>query len=82
MGQRAERNQRTVMNTLAPEGGATAQGIGGARSGHGAGPPQVAMRRDGTPAKPGFRRSRKCAQMKSLLYPIFYLLFLVFYPCL
>jgi hypothetical protein len=24
----------------------------------------------GTPAKPGFRRSRKCAQMKSFLYPL------------
>jgi hypothetical protein len=33
-----------------------AQGIEGARSGHGAGPPKVAMRRDGTPAKPGFLR--------------------------
>jgi hypothetical protein len=34
---------------------ATAQGIGGARSGRASG---------GTPAKPGFRRSRKCAQMR------------------
>jgi hypothetical protein len=42
----------------------TAQGIGGARSGPGAGPPMVAMCRDGTPGKPGFRRSRKCAQMR------------------
>jgi hypothetical protein len=55
-----------------PEGGATAQGIGGA------GPPQVAIGhgtkcRDGTPAKPGFRRSRKCAQMnfwESVLFPV------------
>jgi hypothetical protein len=46
---------------------ATAQGIGGA------GPPQVAigrgagpqaMRCGGTPAKPGFLRSKKCAQMR------------------
>jgi hypothetical protein len=39
---------------------ATAQGIGGA------GPPQVAIGRasGGTPAKPGFLRSKKCAQMK------------------
>jgi hypothetical protein len=33
---------------------ATAQGIGGARSGRASG---------GTPAKPGFRRSRKCARI-------------------
>jgi hypothetical protein len=39
----------------------TAQGIGGARSGRGAGP--QAMRCGGTPATPGFLRSKKCAQM-------------------
>jgi hypothetical protein len=56
----------------------SAQGIGGA------GPPQVAigrgagpqaMRCGGTPAKPGFRCSRKCAQMKfckNLLYPLLF----------
>jgi hypothetical protein len=49
----------TLRASPPPVGGAAAQGIGGA------GPPQVAMRsrRDGTPGKPGFRRSRKCAQM-------------------
>jgi hypothetical protein len=44
----------------------SAQGIGGARSGRASG---------GTPAKPGFRRSRKCAQMKfckNLLYPLLF----------
>jgi hypothetical protein len=31
----------------------------------GAGPPQVAIGRGGTPAKPGFLRSKKCAQIEN-----------------
>jgi hypothetical protein len=44
----------------------SAQGIGGARSGRASG---------GTPAKPGFRRSRKCAQMKFCKNLLYLLLF-------
>jgi hypothetical protein len=54
--------------TLTPEGGVAAQVIGGAR------PPQVAIGRasGGTPAKPGFLRSKKCALISylSLIHPL------------
>jgi hypothetical protein len=40
----------------------TAQGIGGARSGRASG---------GTPAKPGFLRSKKCAQTVFIIEKIF-----------
>jgi hypothetical protein len=55
---------------------ATAQGIGGMRSSPGAWPPMVAVCRDRSakarsPAKPGFRRSRKCAQMRFCLNLIY-----------
>jgi hypothetical protein len=55
---------RTKLHTgikLTPIGVLTAQGIGGARSGRGAGP--QAMLCGGTPAKPGFLQSKKCAQI-------------------
>ncbi|MDR1232448.1 MAG: hypothetical protein LBK61_13730, partial [Spirochaetaceae bacterium] len=49
----------------------TPKWVSGFASG-GAGPPQVDIDRasGGTLGKPGFLRSKKCAQMKSLLYPL------------
>jgi hypothetical protein len=44
-----------------------AQGIGGARSGRASGE---------TPAKPGFLRSKKCAQINTVLKSLLYLLIL------
>jgi hypothetical protein len=48
-------------------GDAAAQGIGGA------GPPQVDIGRasGGTPAKPGFLRSKKCAQLLAVISYLF-----------
>jgi hypothetical protein len=61
-----------ILRTRSPPNGVLAvraQGIGGVRSSHDAGPPQAAMHRGRSararsPAKPGFLRSKKCAQRK------------------
>jgi hypothetical protein len=70
-------NVSSIGIKLTPEGGATAQGVANPADllleGCGTATPQAGPERasGGTPAKPGFLRSKKCAQMRfcqSILY--------------